>query len=320
MSNTKNRHAFMIVAYNLPDYVDSQIIRYGGGTSDRTNIYVHIDTKSKDCYRELVNKYKTCSNVKFYSQESLHWGGSQIIEVERLLLREALIDKDNFYFHLLSNTEFLCRPLSELIDFFDDPQNQNKEYIECAPIEEVWGQNAIKRRFYSWNIHDIIDTRRWHLGLVNRYFGMLQWYLHIRRRPFPFKRVYAGSSWWTLSKDGADILLRAFDNKKLSDRFRFVYAPDEIFPSIVIGNSDLKIVSDYCLRNRDANTAGIPCFRYIPWWKKGSRSLHPLTLDEGDYSLIKKSGAFFCRKIDVVHSKILIEKILADEDTFISLK
>lgn len=320
MNNLQNKHAFLIVAYNLPDYVDSQISRYGGGTSDRTNIYVHIDTKSKECYRELVNKYKDCSNVRFYSQNSLHWGGFQIIEVEKLLLREALADRNNFYFHLLSNTDFLCRPLSELIDFFDDSQNQEKEYIECAPIEEIWTPPSIKIRFYCWNIHDFIDTRRWHLGLVNRYFCLLQWMLHIRRRKLPFKRVYGGSSWWTLSIPGAKLLLCAFDNKKLSGRFHFIYAPDELFPSIIIGNSNLTIVSDYCLRNRDARNAGIPCFRYIPWWKKGSRSVHPLTLDEEDYPLIKKSGAFFCRKVDVERSKVLIEKLLADENKSATLK
>lgn len=309
-----NKHAFLIIAYNQPDYVESLILQLGGGTSERTNIYVHIDTKTFDNFHDVIAKYEICDNVKFFSRFNLHWGGYQIIDVQRAMIDLALQNKDNFYFHLLSNSEYLCRPLNELIDFFDNPCNQNKEYIECAPVEEIWTTNKVKTRFFCWNIHDIIDTRKWHLGLINRCFCKLQWLLHIRRKPFPYTKIYGGSSWWTLSRIGTQTVLSAFKNKQLSKRFRFTYAPDELFPSTVIGNCGLSIVSDYCLRNRNPENAGVSSFRYIPWWKKGSRNIHPLILDETDYLLIKKSGAFFCRKIDLKHSKGLISKLIADED------
>ena len=298
------KHAFIILAYSQPDYVDSLIKSLGGGTSNRTNIYVHIDTKSITNFQHLTIKYKPYNNVHFSSKYSLHWGGYQIIDTQCVMLRMAFSDDTNFYFHLLSDSECLCRPLNELIAFFDNPQNQEKEYIECAPVKEIWSLNNIKLRFFCWNIHDYIDTRKWHLGLVNRYLCKLQWLLHIRRENFPYDILYGGSSWWTLSRRGAETLLLALENKKISKRFHFTYAPDEIFPSTVIGNSNLTIVSDYCLRNRNIDNAGIPCFRYIPWWKKGS-----ITLDVTDYPHIKRSGAFFCRKMNRIYSKDLIKML-----------
>lgn len=313
LNMNNNKHAFLIVAYNRPTYLDSLLANLGAGYSNRTNIYIHIDTKSFVMFQQLIKKYENCINVQFISQYNLHWGGYQIIEVERILLKMAMGDKRNFYFHLLSDTEFLCRPLSEFIAFFDNKENQDKEYIECASVEKIWSKESIKVRFFCWNIHDLIDTRKWHLGLVNRYFCKLQWLLGLRRPSFHYNIFYGGSSWWTVSKCGSQKLSAAFEDKNISKRFRFTYAPDEIFPSTVIGNSGLSIVSDYCLRNRDPKLAGIHCFRYIPWWKKVSCNIHPLTLTMDDYLPIKKSEAFFCRKIDPRYSQELLDKLTNDK-------
>lgn len=224
-------------------------------------------------------------------------GGIQIIDTEVDMLELALAD-NNSVFHLLSDSDFLCRPLSELLDYFDEEKNRQYQYMEVAPAEEVWKVERVKIRFYTWNIHDVIDTRKYHLGLVNRYLGNIQWFLHFRRGKFPYSRLYGGSSWWTVNRDGAELLYYEMRDKHKYDRFRFTYAPDEIFPATIIGNSQLKVRNEFCLRNRDYRNAGLACFRYIPWWKPGSRTIHPLTLDNSDYPLIKKSKAFFCRKMN----------------------
>ncbi len=75
MEKQSNKHAFLIVAFHHPDYVDSLITSLGGGTSHRTTIYVHIDRNAVDKFQSLISKYEKSDNVKFISKHSLHWRG-----------------------------------------------------------------------------------------------------------------------------------------------------------------------------------------------------------------------------------------------------
>lgn len=305
------KHAFLILVHHT-DHIDYLIEQLGGNTSIRTNIYVHVDKKVWNKFRSIMAKYPPNSNVYFFTRYDVHWGGVQMIDAERALLELALKDEENFYFHLLSGVDFLCRPLNELIAFFDAKENQNKEYIECAIVSDIWTEERIRSRFFCWNIHDLIDTRKWHLGLVNRFFSHLQWALHIRRGAFPYSTLFGGSQWWSLSRKGASVLFKALNTSCIRSRFCYTYAPDEIVASTVIGNSDLSIVNEKCLRNMKVAKGEVKSLRYIPWWNKDSGKIYPLTLTEDDYDLIKNSGAFFCRKIDLKISKVLMDKLAAD--------
>ena len=121
-----------------------------------------------------------------------------------------------------------------------------------------------------------------------------------------------GSQWWSLSIKGAHVLSAAMNDLTIKKRFCHTYAPDELFASTVIGNSNLSIVNEKCLRNRESISENLKFLRYIPWWKKDSLGIGQITLTEEDYDFIKSSGAFFCRKVDLKYSKKLMIKLIAD--------
>lgn len=311
MTNRIQKHAFLILIHQVT-CTEQLIEQLGGGYSERVNIYIHVDKKAYSAFSTIMAKYESMDNIHFFSRYNIHWGGIQMVDAEKALLEYALKDEDNFYFHLLSGVDFLCRPLNELFDFFDNKENQYKEYIECVPVNAIWSDERIRSRFFCWNIHDLIDTRKWHLGLLNRYLSHMQWFLHIRRKAFPYPVLMGGSQWWSLSLKGAQVLFEAMNDLNIRKRFCYTYAPDELFASTVIGNSDLSLVNEKCLQNKEEISENLKCMRYTPWWKKEKRGIHPLALTDEDYALIKSSGAFFCRKIDLKHSKNLINKLIAD--------
>jgi hypothetical protein len=96
---------------------------------------------------------------------------------------------------------------------------------------------------------------------------------------------WGGSSWWSISRDCASMIVRLVGaDPAIARFFRTVACPDELFFQTVVMNSPFRerVLFDN--------------FRYIEWTSAGARN--PKVLDAGDFDRLRASGAHFCRKLD----------------------
>ena len=101
--------AIMIVAHKNPD----QVLELCKLLKKTFNVYVHFDSK---CHLsdDNIEKFKN-AGINIYSHYSVNWGSYNICKVELLLLREALKNKDNTYFHLISGQDWPTDNIKSII-------------------------------------------------------------------------------------------------------------------------------------------------------------------------------------------------------------
>ncbi len=105
---------------------------------------------------------------------------------------------------------------------------------------------------------------------------------------------YAGSQWFSITKDCMEYILKQVrENKKLVDFFQHTLISDESFFTTIIVNSSY-------IENIAQNNC-----RYIKWPETGPH-LHPVILTKSDFQSLKNSDKLFARKFDMtVDSEIL---------------
>lgn len=279
-----NKIAILIGAYENQDYLDHLISKM---LHPRVNIYVHLNKYNSSQFKGLIAKYKGSSQVHIYDELCVRWGGHTLMESFLFLIKKALNDDSNFYFHAITGSDILTRPINELVQFCDD--NENKNFLNYHEMNPQW-----KFRYSCYDFHELINLRSNRylracaLGLVR-----LQYLLHLRRKPLPFQSMMAGSSWWSLNRSAVSYLYEKLMSDNMKKSWKYTFAPDEIFYQCILYNSHFK----------DTLTGTNLC--HLKWTGKS----HPKTLTIEDYDIIKRPGIFFARKVHPSQSKELINKI-----------
>ncbi|WP_295841612.1 beta-1,6-N-acetylglucosaminyltransferase [uncultured Apibacter sp.] len=100
------KQAILIIGYKSIDNI-MRIIDY---FDDNFQFYIHIDKKSNTDLTPLYTiKNKT---INIYKEYKVYWSGVSIIKVSLFLVKKALEDKNNIYFHLISNQDFPNKPVT----------------------------------------------------------------------------------------------------------------------------------------------------------------------------------------------------------------
>ncbi|MCQ2056943.1 MAG: beta-1,6-N-acetylglucosaminyltransferase [Bacteroidaceae bacterium] len=287
------KQAFLICAYNFPEYLERLI---GSLDSERSNIYVHIDRKHESEFADTVRKYRDVGNVHFFSVSRNNYGGIGIVRSIAFLLGESLKCSDNGYFHVISGQDLLVRPLDELLDFFEAGREKNHLNFFELPYSK-WTGNGGLDRFNYYYLNDILnchDSRKLNYCL-GRLFFKVQKFLGIRRKGLPFDKLYGGSAWFSVNRDAAALLDVFFSIEENWACIRHTYIPDEFIFHSVLCNSPL------------ASTLVNDTYRYIDW--TSLKISHPKTLQVEDFEKIVASGSFFARKIEPGKSRELIAKV-----------
>lgn len=86
------------------------------------DIYIHIDKKSK-----LPNTLKASYSRIFLLKKRIdtRWGHVSLIRTEMLLFETALANGPYDYYHLLSGTDLLIKPLDYFFDFSINIKGRN---------------------------------------------------------------------------------------------------------------------------------------------------------------------------------------------------
>ncbi len=302
-----HKQAILITAYKDLDHLHKLVNFFDNDFS----VYIHLDRKSR--FGEIdIKPIKSCEQVKLVSRKfRVNWAGRNHLKCYLHLAEEALQDKRNVYFHLISGQDF---PVKELSYFKKFGTSQNRcDFLESFRLPaHIWdNENGGFDRVDYFHFFDLMDAKRhlkwlWRLVRLQKKIGLKRAYSNT------LPPLYGGFTWWTLSRETLEYVLKyTKEDKRLLRRLKHTFCPEEIYFPTVIMNSPLakKVVNDN--------------LRYIDWSPPRVRkhSTSPAILDITDYKKIKAGNDLFARKFESPTSDQLLEKLISsirDEDPFIS--
>ena len=294
--NKMKKHAFLIGAYQNPDYLLSLV---NSLDSERSNIYIHINKQFIADFSDFIKSVSDRPNIIVVNPIYVRWGGQTLLQSMMRMLDVARMSLDNNWFHFITGQDILIKPLSCLFEFFDNHPDEN--YIEYgSDLLSLDSKSYLIgiNRSQHYHLFDYLNYRgnRLHRQ-IEKWFVRTQQLLHLKRK-WPFPNYYQGSGWFSLNRKAIDVLTDYLI--KHSDVIKFTFAPDEvIIQSVILNNKEkLNVVNNN--------------LRLIVWDNRGEVG-SPVILTEEHIDIIKKTDRFFARKIDPIRSKRLIE-ILINKD------
>ncbi len=259
-------------------------------------IYIHLDKKSRIDAANLYPEARILSK-----SINVTWGTFSQVESTVNSLKEIIENEPDFdYLALISGQDYPIITPDTMLTFLSE--NRGKELIDYDTLDHNgWYKARIRfERFYfvSYNNLFIRFTGR----ILTFFCDKIRWKRTFYRGMLP----YGGPSWWTLSNDCIQYILKFSDTHKGFNRFmkKTIHA-DEIFFQTIVMNS---IFKDRTLHNN---------FRFVKWIKtKGTAN--PSVLVKTDFQEIVNSQKHFARKFDIetdAHILDLIDEHLLKKKT-----
>lgn len=274
------KHAILITAYKNID----QLIFLINCFDDNFTFYVHIDKKSI-IEPSLIFDLKNNKKVSYLSRKyNVNWGGRDHLLAILDLCKVSVMDKGLSYFHLISGEDFPAKTNDYFCDLFRGSENLN--FLESFKLPApFWKKdNGGFDRFSYYNFYDLIDAKK-NLKFIEYIVDVQKKYGIKRHFNWEFENLYAGSTWWSLSRKLIHYVLDFTFQKPLFLRnLRYSFCSEEMYFQTVLLNSPLasEITNDN--------------LRYIEWeYRNGSC---PPYLDESDLPHIFHSNKLFARKVN----------------------
>lgn len=283
--------AILITAYKNAKQIENIIDFFGLDF----NIYIHIDYKSKE-KNEIKRKLSTKKNVKYVSDKyKINWGGINHLLAILELAQQALLEKNNQYFHLITGHDFPIKTKEQFTLFYNEHKDHN--FIENNPLPySPWPEGGLDR-LSRYNFYDIIDARSGWKEIFVKRISKLQKSLGITRKfKKDFPPLFGGSTYWSLNRSALGYVFEYMKtNPSFLKRFKYTFCSEEIFFQTILMNSPIK---NSIINNN---------LRFIVWENRNGN--FPANLDMSDYSDISKSDALFARKFEFPVSSGLLNKL-----------
>ncbi len=277
------RQAILITAYRdipmlkkLVDYFD-----------DDFELFVHVD---KRCQESLIS-LKNREHLHLFRTFAVEWGDYKHLLAIVMLMREAYSHPDLEYFHLITGSDYPCKPLADFKIFCEEHHNDN--YLEHFPLPHPdWGSEGGLNRIQYWWLRP--NSTRTKGSWLTRKTVNLQRRLGIKRCFKYFNgNLYGGGTYWSLSRKVVGVAVDYFNqHPDYLRRFRHTSIAEEICLPTLLVNSGITLINNY--------------MRYIDW---GADGANPQVLTEKDLNKIVTSDALFARKMESGVSDKLIEQI-----------
>jgi hypothetical protein len=216
--------AFLVFAYKNPQVIKRAIRAL---SSDACAFFIHIDLKSD------IESFSCIGGMNvFFSHKRLpvHWGEFSGNEAIAGLIRQALESPRHYdYLVLLSGSEYPLRSSAYILEFLE--KNRESEFISLVkmpapgkPLSRIrtirYPSDQPVRRFAGRALAKLGFAQRDY----RKYLGGLE--------------PYSGSTWWALSREVCDYMLRfTASNPDVERYFRNTFAPEEAFFHTILGNS-----------------------------------------------------------------------------------
>lgn len=233
-----NRHAYLIIAHNEPRLLRALLQTLDVEWND---IYLHVDFYSPSLFDEAktIRLQKARLNV-LPNPMGVFWGHTSLLEVELLLLREALKHGPYQYYHMLSGQDFPIKSAEYIRRFFD--QHQGREFVgfwndasHCRDafrkVRYYYFFNRWKKRSSSKLLHAVTSPLR-NLTLN------IQKVLGVNRQRGRDVEIKKGFNWFSITEDCCRYVLE--HEEDIHRLFHHTLCPDEIFLQTIVWNSPFR--------------------------------------------------------------------------------
>ena len=114
---------FLILAHKNPNQLKDLITTLL--TFNESKIYIHIDLKNLNQFSDLIKYFSENNKVLFIEEKyKVSWGACSQIKATYALIKEAVKNKSENYFMLISGQDFPIKKTTEILNFLN--QNNNK--------------------------------------------------------------------------------------------------------------------------------------------------------------------------------------------------
>lgn len=287
--------AVLILAHKNID----QVIKLSKQLIPTFNIYIHIDTKT-NLTNSQRDELQNLKNVQYISQYNVKWGSYSIVKATISLMKLALQNKKNTYFHLISGQDWPIKNAQIIYKYFE---NNDKIYMDYYRMldkikthePEIWWVK------YYFN-YDQINRRTFFGKVYHRILLLVEHTLNInklKKYNLDEDQMYAGQEWIDIPREPLEFALNYYDkHPELKKVYSTSFCSDEMWLQTILCNSKYRA-------NIDKNI-----HRFIV---KESGKLHgekPIYLTEQNFNDMVASDNFFARKLTTPISDKLIDMLI----------
>lgn len=287
--------AVLILAHKNID----QVIKLSKQLIPTFNIYIHIDTKT-NLTNYQKNELQSLKNVQYISKYNVKWGSYSIVKATISLMKLALQNKENTYFHLISGQDWPIQNTQVIYKYFE---NNDKIYMDYYRMldkvkthePEIWWVK------YYFN-YDQINRRTFFGKVYHRILLLVEHTLNInklKKYNLDEDQMYAGQEWIDIPREPLEFALNYYDkHPELKKVYSTSFCSDEMWLQTILCNSKYRTKIDKNIH------------RFIV---KESGKLHgekPIYLTEQNFNDMVASDDFFARKLTVPISDKLIDMLI----------
>ncbi|MDO4902933.1 MAG: beta-1,6-N-acetylglucosaminyltransferase, partial [Limosilactobacillus sp.] len=241
------------------------------------NVYIHLDIKTK-LTDEQANYFEQKEQVHVLYKYDIKWSSYNITAATVELMKLALEDPENMYFHLISGQDYPLKSPEEIYNFFDNDNTIYMDYFRAMDKTKS-GENVLWGAKFYFNYNQI--NRRTTFGKIyHRLLILFQLILRVnklKKYNLPDDYIYSGQEWIDIPRDALQFAIDKFDKREdLQHIFETAFCPDEMWLQTILLHSEYKDRIDKNIH------------RYINWTHKNDS--YPAILDEEDYHAIQKGN------------------------------
>ena len=283
--------AVLILAHKNID----QVIELANRLSTNFEIYIHLDKKA-DITKNQLQKLKKVSK-EYISKYDVKWGSYSIVRATIDLMKLALNNKQNTYFHLISGQDWPLVSPQDIYSYFENTNLIFMNYWLATSMRKT-GEPEIWWTKYYFN-YDQINRRTTFGKVYHRLLLLIQTMLRLnklKKYGIEESSIYAGQEWVDIPRDALEYAIEYYEHHpSLEKIFSTSFCSDEMWLQTVLCNSEFK-------SRIEKNT-----HHYIEMIEKhGSR---PAILDEEDYYKITSGDYLWGRKVERPISDKLIQML-----------
>lgn len=278
--------AYLIIAHDEPELLGRLVSRLNAPFAD---IFIHVDAK-KDI--EIFKKHIPSDvPVKFIAERiAVYRGGFSLTRSMIALLKDATQGDKYDYYQTLSGLDYPIKTNDEIwAKYKSSPDTNYLNHYELSP------DARLSENIYNYHWVDMTERMP---GRLKHYAARLR---QLINKIFPDRKFlkgvtpHRGSQWFAITRETAQSvvkLLRTPEGKRIYNFFRFSWGSDEILFQTLILHLGFKKFERH--------------LHYVDWEK--SRE-NPAVLDMGDLDALKNSPELFTRKVRLIKSAELLNRI-----------
>lgn len=267
--------ALIITAYHDYPKLERNLRLYSKGF----NCYVHIDANSKEFDEQKIKKLNEIENVHVISKYKILWGSYLHMMAIIELIEEALKNKENTYFHIISGDDFPTKDYREYYDFFEK-DGKKYNYLEVTDISNM---PVMQKRYKIFHFMHILNRKSKHRSvlLLDKCLRHIQYHLPIKRRR-AFK--YKGLVWCSITREAAEYTVNTVRHNGDIKVLKYCEIAEEF------------LFSNTLLESENFKDTVIWDKKRLTIWEN-EHSTGPRELDINDLDTIRKSDCYFARKV-----------------------